>query len=303
MKEEKLSFIYVILAASMWGTIGLSVRILTRYHFSPIQIVVVRLLVADVFLGVYLLCTDKSKFKIECKDIKWFLGIGLMSMLFFNTCYCMAIQVTSLSVAAVLLYTSPIFVMLISIPVFREKITKRKLLAIVLSVSGCALVSGVFSSNLARIPQKGIAFGICAAVGYALYSIFARILLKKYHSLTILFYTFLIAGIGGALIGDFMGICNIIRKTPTAMIAVILSALICSVFPYIFYTKALLHIEASRASVIASVEPVVATIIGTLVFAEKITISSVTGIICVLAAIGILNLSDSLWKKGKENER
>ncbi|MGB4657889.1 MAG: DMT family transporter, partial [Mobilitalea sp.] len=283
------ALLYVILAASMWGTIGISIRIISQFHFSPIQMVVARLLTADVFIGGFLLVTDRNKFKIKLKDIKWFLGIGILSVLFFNTCYCITVQMTSLSIAAVLLYTSPVFVMLLSIPIFKEKITKYKLMAIILSVIGCALVSGIFSSDIAQISQKGLIFGICAAVGYAFYSIFARILLTKYHSFTIIFYTFLIAGVGGTFLGNVPGIVNICVETPIAIVAIIGSALTCSVLPYILYTKALVHMEASRASVIASVEPVVATVIGIFVFAEKITIAAVLGIICVLAAIGILN--------------
>jgi Predicted permease, DMT superfamily len=277
----------------MWGTIGVSIRILSQFHFSSIQMVVARLVMADIFLGGFLLITDKNKFKVERKDVKWFLGIGILSMLFFNTCYCITVQLTSLSIAAVLLYTSPVFVMLLSIPVFKERITKYKLLAIFLSVTGCVLVCGIFSSNIAQTSKKGLLFGICAAIGYAFYSIFARILLKKYHSLTIIFYTFFIAGIGGAFIGNAPEIITICVKTPLAMGAVIGSALTCSVIPYILYTKALVHIEASRASVIACLEPVVATVIGILVFGEKITLSAVIGIICVLVAIGILNVKQT----------
>lgn len=289
MKKTSLPLIYVILAASMWGTIGVWVRILSQFHFSSIQVVVARLFMAVIFLGGFLLIKDKNKLKIERKDIKWFLGTGILSMLFFNTCYCITVQLTSLSIAAVLLYTAPVFVMLLSIPIFKERLTKYKLLAIILSVIGCALVSGVFSSDIANIPKKGLIFGVCAAIGYAFYSIFARILLKKYHSLTIIFYTFLIASFGGVFVGNVPGILKICIETPMAIGVVIGSALTYSVLPYILYTRALVHIEASRASVIASVEPVVATVIGILVFSEKVTLASVLGIICVLAAIGILS--------------
>jgi drug/metabolite transporter (DMT)-like permease len=293
MKVKRLSLIYVILAACMWGTTGASIRILSQFHFSSIQMVVAKLFMADIFLVGFLFVTDRKKLKIEKKDIKWFLGTGILSMLFFNICYSITVQQTSLSIAAVLLYTSPVFVMLLSIPIFREKITKYKLVAIVLSVAGCAFVSGIFSSDIGQITKKGLGFGVCAAIGYAFYSIFARILLKKYHSLTIISYTFLIASVGGIFIGNVHGIVEICVKEPIAIGAIIGSALICSVLPYILYTKALIDLEASRASVIASIEPVVATIIGVSVFSEKITVSAVFGSACVLAAIGILNVKQN----------
>lgn len=290
MNKKKTAVLFVILAACMWGTLGVTVRVLSAFGFSSIQMVVARLSVSAVLLGAYLLITDRSKLRIEAKDIKWFIGTGIFSMLFFNTCYCITVSMTSLSVAAVLLYTSPIFVALFSIPVFKEKLTIRKGAAILFSVAGCTLVSGVLNESTGGIPAKGLVFGIFAALGYALYGILAKMLVKKYHALTILLYTFFMAGTGGVFAGDIKGIAHIIVKQPMAVPAVIVIALICSVIPYILYTNALKYIEASKVSVIASMEPVVATILGVILFGEKVSFTGMIGIVCVLSAIGILNL-------------
>ena len=281
--------ISVFLAASMWGTVGVGVKVLSGFGFTAIQMVAARLIVATVLLGIYLLAVDREKFKIEKGDLKYFAGTGICSMLFFNTCYCITVQLTSLSVAAILLYTSPIFVTLLSVPIFKEKLTSKKIMAMIGSVMGCALVSGILSNEVANLPLKGIMTGICAALGYALYGILARILVKKYHSYTILFYTFLIAGIGGIFISDIGGIRDIIINKPASLAAVVVIAMICNVAPYILYTAALQHIEASKASVFASIEPVVATILGTVLFHEMLNASSLIGILLVLTAIGILN--------------
>ncbi len=290
MSKKKTAVLFVILAACMWGTLGVTVKILSGFGFSSIQMVVARLSVSAVILGIYLLITDKNKLRIEIKDIKWFIGTGIISMLFFNTCYCITVSLTSLSMAAVLLYTSPVFVTLISIPVFKEKLTIKKSVAILFSVTGCALVSGVLNGAAEEIPVKGLFFGICAALGYALYGIFAKILVKKYHALTILLYTFLLAGMGGVFVGDVKGMVQIVTEKPVSVPAVMVIAMICSVIPYILYTNALKYIEASKVSILASVEPVVATVLGVMVFGENVSLTGIMGIACVLFAIGILNL-------------
>ncbi|VBB07231.1 Hypothetical protein LUCI_2475 [Lucifera butyrica] len=289
MNKKKTAILFVILAASLWGTLGLNVRVLAHFGFSSIQIVLTRFLVSAIFLGIYLLITDKEKLKAQKSDFKWFMGTGIFSMLFFNTCYTAAVQITSLSVAAVLLYTSPVFVTLLSIPIFKEKLTVKKAFAMICSVVGCALVSGILSSKAAAISGEGILLGIGAAVGYAFYGIFARILIQRYHSLTILFYTFLLAGIGGLFAGDSKGIVEIVVNTPMAMVAVVVVSLTCSVIPYILYTTALRQIEVSKVSIIASIEPVVATLLGVWIFREPLSVNGVAGIACVLFAIGILN--------------
>ena len=210
-------------------------------------------------------------------------------MLFFNTTYCISVQKTSLSVAAVLLYTSPVFVMIFSRIAFKEQITKKKMIAIFLSVVGCAAVSGIFEISNTTISFSGVGFGICAAVGYALYSIFASKLLKKYNSLTILFYTFCVAGIGGLAIGNPVQILANIAADYTSILAILICSILFNVLPYLFYTKALVDMEASRASIIASIEPVVATLFGVFLFQEAISITNILGIVSVLCAIGILN--------------
>ncbi|MEL7654909.1 MAG: DMT family transporter, partial [Bacillota bacterium] len=168
-------------------------------------------------------------------------------------------------------------------------LTVKKVMAMIGSVTGCALVSGVLSNVMADISMKGLIFGVFAAVGCAAYGILARIMVKKYHPHTILFYTFLIAGAGGIFISDIGGILHIIGNEPISLGVIVIAAFICNVIPCNLYTTALKHIEASKASVFASIEPVVATMLGAVLFHESVTVSNVLGILCVLLAIGILN--------------
>lgn len=284
-----MAALFVILAACMWGTLGVTVKVLSAFGFSPIQMVVARLSVSAIILGIFLLFTDRKKLFIKIKDTKWFLATGIFSMLFFNTSYSVTVSLTSLSIAAVLLYTSPVFVTLFSIPIFKEKLNRKKAAAMVLSVIGCALVSGVVSNSASHLSGKGLFLGICAAIGYAFYGILARILVKKYHALTILFYTFLFAGMGGVFVGDVKGILLKVADRPISLLVIIMVALFCSVLPYILYTNALKYMEASKVSIIASIEPVVATILGIFLYHEVMTLFSVIGIACVLFAIGLLN--------------
>lgn len=72
-----------------------------------------------------------------------FLGTGLCSIVFFNICYFTAIQLTTLSMAAILLYTAPSIVMVLSILLFKEAFTPVKALCLVLAFAGCVLVSGL----------------------------------------------------------------------------------------------------------------------------------------------------------------
>ena len=136
--------ILIILAAIFWSSMGIFVRGLTELAgFTSIQIVSLRLTVAALVFALILFIKNPKGFRIRMKDIPLFLGLGIGSVLFFTACYFAAIRMMTLSMAAILLYTSPIWVMLLSILFFREKLTGRKLIALSFSFLGCILVSGL----------------------------------------------------------------------------------------------------------------------------------------------------------------
>ena len=147
-----------------------------------------------------IIITNRAAFRVKPKDFWCFFGSGVCALLFFTWCYFHAINLMSLSAAAILLYTAPTIVMLLSAVFFKERITPLKLAALVLAFLGCVLVSGVGGAG-ARLTAQGVLFGLGSGIGYALYSIFARFALDRgYSSSTINFYSCLLAALGAALI-------------------------------------------------------------------------------------------------------
>ena len=160
-KKPKTNGTLLILTAGIfWGSMGIFVRGLTALAgFTSIQIVTIRLTVAALSFALILFFKNKKGFLITPKDIPLFLGLGLGSILFFSTCYFTAISMMTLSVAAILLYTSPIWVMLLSILLFHEKMTRTKLFALAVSFLGCILVSGIGTGETS-VTITGILIGL-----------------------------------------------------------------------------------------------------------------------------------------------
>ncbi len=292
---KKTAMFLILLAGVLWGGMGVFVRKLNALGLESMEIVSLRAIVTCAFMLVFLLFYNRTLFRIRLKDLWCFLGTGICSIVFFNFCYFKAITLTSLSVAAVLLYTAPAIVMLLSFFLFGEKLTKYKVRAILMTFAGCFLVTGAagdlgaFLAGTAssRAGPAGLLAGIGAGLGYALYSIFGRYALERgYHSLTITFYTFLIASVGSVLTCDFERVMQRVAVGGGVMFALSLGVF-CTVVPYLAYTKGLIYIENSKASVIASVEPVTATLTGVLMFHEKLTLEGILGILLVLGAIAI----------------
>ncbi|MBP5744098.1 MAG: EamA family transporter [Oscillospiraceae bacterium] len=280
----------IILAAVFWGSMGLFVRPLSARGFSSLQITSARLtLGALVFCGILLL-RDPQGFRIRRKDIPLFLGLGLASVLFFTVCYFTAITMMPLSTAAILLYTSPIWIMLMSVLFFREKLSARKLLALALAFGGCVLVSGFSGGGLTT---AGLLLGLGAGFGYGLYSIFGTVALRRYSPLTVTTWAFVISAVGSWFISRPADMLAKIAAAPSPaglLLFFLLTALVTAVVPYLSYTQGLQTVEASRAGIIATIEPLVATLVGVLVFSEPMTLMNCLGIAMILSAVVLLNL-------------
>lgn len=283
--KSKIYYLYVLGAGASWGIISLFLKPLLNSGFTQIQTVTVRCLIAAVALCAVMLVTDRKSFKIRLRDFWCFLGTGIVSMMFFSVSYFYSIAYNSVCIAVILLYTSPVFVMLLSKIIFGEKITGLKIFALVLTCLGCALASGIGGAQ--SLTVKGLILGICSGLGYALYSIFSRFALNKgYKSITVSFYTFLICGVCCLPFASVSALPVLLNNGKNIFFALGIG-IICCVLPYVLYTKGLERVENSKASVIVAVEPVVASIIGITVYHESLTIVKFLGIVFVLAAVVI----------------
>ena len=279
----------ILLAGCFWGSMGIFVRRLTDYGFSSIQIVAIRVTLAALIFCILLLIRDPAGFRISVKDIPLFLGLGFGSILFFTVCYFTAITMMPLSTAAILLYTSPIWIMLMSVLFFREKLTGRKLLALVLAFAGCVLVSGISGEGMTL---TGLLVGLGSGIGYGLYSILGTVALRRYSPYTVTTYTFAFAALGAWLIcrpAEMLAKFAAAPNLPGLVFFCFLTALVTAVIPFLAYTLGLQTVEASRAGILATVEPLVATLIGVAVFSEPLTLLSGLGILLILAAVVLLN--------------
>lgn len=286
-----LSILYVLAAGSMWGCMGLLVRPLNEIGLVTMDICFLRGVVTFVIMLVGLLVFDRGALKIRLKDIWCFVGTGTFSVSFFNFCYFKTITLTSLSVAAVLLYTAPAFVVVMSFFLFKESMTRKKVLALLFAFVGCVLVSGIVVGG-GDLNASGILVGLGAGFGYALYSIFGRYALQRgYNSITITFYTFLFATLTTVFWVDVSSIINIVETHPQIGVYGSLMILFVTLFPYLCYTKGLSGMENGTASVIAAIEPVMATVLGILIYKEEMTFESAFGMILVLGSIVMLNVN------------
>ena len=277
----------VLTAGTLWGLIGLFVNILSARGFEPLQITTLRVTTAMLVTALIIWRTDIHQFLIVPGDWWMFFGNGVAGLVFFSWCFFNAIAGGSLAIAALLLYTAPVFVMLMSVILFHETLTKQKFIALIMTFIGCGCITGAFAGNLV-ISRQTLLYGLASGFGYALYSIFGKPATEKYPPLTVSlwcfifasFFTLPLAGLTGksALFSDVM-----------VWIGILGIGVISCVFPHVLYMRGLRKLEAGHAAILATIEPVVASVVSFLFLGETFSWHKLVGIVLILAAVPILN--------------
>ena len=280
---------YILGAGSLWGIISIFVSQLQQSGFSSLEVVALRALCTSIVMLIWILWKEPKKIYIKWHDLPYFLGTGICSIVLFNYCYFYAIKLIGGSaIPALLLYTAPAFVLLFSAIFFKEHINKEKFIALIVVFLGLILVTGAFSSEQ-QVSLTACLWGLGAGFGYALYSIFGKFVVDRYDASTITFYTFLIASIATV---PFSGILEHVHVlfAQQVILSVIGMGVFCTVLPFLLYTKGLSGMEAGRASLAATIEPIVAALVGIFYFNEQISLTEGIGMLLVLSSIIALNL-------------
>lgn len=281
----------VVLAGLFWGSIGLFVRHLNGIGFSSMQIVAARSVVSFAVLALVALVVKPSAFRIRLRDIWMFIGTGVVSVAVFNWCYFTCISKTSLSVACVLMYTSPAFATLLAALIFRERITLRKVVALVIAFSGCVIVSGIWAGT-SGLTVGGVLIGLCSGLFYALYSVFSRFALRRYSTLTVNVYTFLFASLATLPLAKPAQIAGYLTQQPQTGWYVLGVGLVAAVIPYLLFTFGLTRMDVGRANVIVTVEIAMVLFISIVVFREPFYWYNLVGVLLVIVAVILLALPE-----------
>ncbi|QZA32814.1 EamA family transporter [Hydrogenibacillus sp. N12] len=281
--------LFVLIAAALWGTLGLFVHRLQERGFTPLEIVALRAAATVLWLGGVLAVRAPSALAAPRWAWPSFLGTGVLSMALFNWAYFQAIDLVSLSIAATLLYTGPAFVVLLGRLFFKEPITGRKAIALGLSTVGAALVSGLGSTaaSIQPPPAEGAFLGLLSGFAYALYSLFAKPLAGRLKAETIVFYTFAVTFLALAVPTALWKKAALIAR-PDVLGILLLFGLFPTALAYLLYTEGLRRMEAGRAAMLATVEPVVAVVIGRFVFHDRLTAGQTIGAAAILLAVVLI---------------
>ena len=285
----------VILGASLWGVMGIFVRGLSASGYSSYDIAFLRCLLAGIGFFLFKAITQPRVLKINFKGLCICFLYGILAYAMGFVCYGIAVERIPVAVATVLMFMSPIWVAVLGVLVFKEKLGKQTVLVILICILGAAMVADVFGSAGGSMEIIGILAGIINGFGVALQIMIPRYFVKKYERDTMLVYGFLGAAVGLAFLTDFKTIGASLQGAGAAsvIVNVLCLGLLCTMVANVSVVKATAYINTTTCSILSSLEVVVGAVVGILIFHESMSVLQVIGAVVVVCA----SLGPALFQK------
>lgn len=279
---------YVLAAALMWGVIGIFANIVLAEGVSALEIAFWRAAFGWLLFLAHALVMKQTR--VTRNDLPALFGFGFICVTLFYGAYQIAIRDVGMALAAVLLYTAPAWVALMSWLVLKEGMTPVKLVCVLMTIVGVTSISlgpKLMSGSTLDINLVGLGAGLLSGFTYALYYIFGKKYLYRYHTPTIFVYAL---PFGAALLFPFV---DFQPKTGYAWIMLFLMAAVTAYGAFLAYYAGLRRLEATRASVIATFEPVVAAVFAYFLFGETFTLPGYLGSCLIIGAVILVVVSGS----------
>lgn len=277
----------VVAAASLWATFGLFARSLYASGYSPLELASVRAFIGLVGVAPFAL-RHARRLRLRTSDIAFFAAYGVIGFALFEWLYFITIERTTIAVAVALLYTAPAFVVLLSRVLWRERVGRVRLLALLLVLAGVVLVTGALQAVAAGevgVRPAAILLGLASGFTYALYTIFSKLALERTDPVSALFWSFGFAALALTLAAPpFEPLTRDAADLPRLLALGIVPTLLA----YFLYLRALRTLAASTASMLAAIEPAVATLLAAAVFREHVGAWQVSGILLIVIAAALL---------------
>ncbi|EML6500347.1 DMT family transporter [Clostridioides difficile] len=292
MGEKSKGYVFIAIAGLLWATLGLFGKFLMGNGLTSEQVAFTRLFFGFIVLGVYSSIRTPQILKISKKGIIYSVIIGIICQAMFNLCYFKAIDIAGVSIAAVLLYTSPLFLAIFSKVCYKENITRSKLFSLILCFIGAIMAVSGGRLDFQGLNAFGLFLGILSAIAYAFMPTISKNALKEFSSSTILVYSFLFGAIFMIPSSRPWEILNY-AKDLDVLSCMLMLGIVPAALAYIFYATGISKgVELSVAGVVASVELVGSVIIGCTILGESFSLGKLFGVMLMLiSAVVALNLS------------
>jgi len=284
--DEMRGYVLIVAASVLWGSMGIFAKLAYGFGISPVTLIALRLVIGFATLFVILSVFHRSSFDVRRVDVGWFLVLGVFAVTLQRLTYFYTIDFTTPTVAAILFYTYPVFVVLLAAVFFGERLVFWEFVAMVLTFVGVAFVVRVYDVAALHVNFLGIVLGLVASLLFVLYFMLVRRLRRKYAGWALVFYG---EGVGtlAMLPVLFVSFPEMVGFPWELWVLIFVIAWFPSILAYLLYSTALKYVKA-KGSILSVIEPLSAAVFSAIVLGERLEGLQVFGV--VLALLGVVLL-------------
>jgi drug/metabolite transporter (DMT)-like permease len=304
--EAWKGYVLTILAAVSWATGGVVAKWLfsplsaatSAWPFPPLGIEVdamtlsaARAVVSAILLMSYLLLRKRDELRVDGKGILFLAFFGVFGLALVHFTYVQAMSYSIVASGILLEYLAPVLVLGVSVAFLGERLTWTLPIGVILSIIGCALVVGVASGEGVSISPAGLFWGLASAVLFAGYSLLGKYASMRYTPWTMMAYGLAFAAVFWLIVQGGPGRILGFVRNPGGLGAVLFIAVVSTIIPFSAFLKALHYIDATKATVTATLEPVLAGLVAYALFGETFDLTQLAGGLMVIVAIMVVQSS------------
>lgn len=281
LMNENKGRIEVIIASLAFGFLGIFGKLAFQNNVSVGELLTFRFFLATLLLWVWLFLFKRSLITISKQQLMTSALLGIFGYALFSTLYFEAVQGLSVALAALLLYTYPIWVTLFSAIFKLEKITPKDWAILLVASLGlvCVLWGNIEASNL-----LSLFLGLGSGLFYALYILASGKYQKNIKPITSTLYVITFCTLALALFHR-PDIVHFLNLGPKALGAVVGLTFICTILPLTLILAGLQKLKSSEAALITMIEPITAVVMAQVIFNERMSFIQLIGALLILTSL------------------
>lgn len=276
----------VVLGAIGWGTLGIASTQLASAGLSNSTVTGLRIVGTLLCLLALIPFLYKVLRTLQFQDIPKLVIQSLIGMLGMTFCYFNAVQHVGPAIAVALLYTAPIWSVVLSFIFLKEQIKLKSIVLTFVAVIGVACM--MFGHN--QLNMTGILFGLASGICYAAYGVIGKDIIERYSPAFLLFSSMLVSAIAIFPFIQFQEIGTLVSDLNfNIVIACILLIVFGTLLPFALYTNGLKYLKASQASIYTIFEPLTAVVLASLFANAQLSTMQILGITLIIS-VSLLNV-------------
>jgi drug/metabolite transporter (DMT)-like permease len=241
--------------------------------------------IASLALIALLALRNPSALRIGWRDLPFFAIYGFVGMAIMNGLWAYSVHYNGAAVATVLAYASPAFTVLLARPLLNETWTARKMLAVALSLMGCAAVARAYEAIAWQLNLPGILTGVGTGLVFSFFGLAGRYSNRRFATpWTLTAYGFLFAALALSLTQDWSALFSLGAAWDGWAILAAL-ALGPSLIGFGLYTASLRYLPAGVAGLIITLEPALAALLAVVILSERLDVWQWLGVGMIVAAV------------------